>query len=226
MPIDNQIKSGDTLILSYLSLRIVVGILGVVLPLVMLIGVYLLSECDAVQESISAYYHTGMRDFFVGIICAIAVFLFTYKGYESRDDIAGNFACVFALGVAFFPSSYFGIKTPCIPNHIDNGILDILHLASAALLFLMLAYFSFFLFTKSKGNPTAQKIKRNMLYKCCGVLILICILGIALYILILRDRYPSLYAFTPIFWLESIALWAFGISWLTKGEMILKDLEE
>jgi hypothetical protein len=27
----------------------------------------------------------------------------------------------------------------------------------------------------------------------------------------------------PVFWLESIALWAFGISWLVKGETILKD---
>ena len=27
----------------------------------------------------------------------------------------------------------------------------------------------------------------------------------------------------PMFWLESLAVVAFGISWLTKGEAILKD---
>ena len=27
----------------------------------------------------------------------------------------------------------------------------------------------------------------------------------------------------PIFWLESVAIVAFGLSWLTKGETILKD---
>jgi hypothetical protein len=27
----------------------------------------------------------------------------------------------------------------------------------------------------------------------------------------------------PVFWLESLAVVAFGVSWLTKGEMILKD---
>jgi hypothetical protein len=28
---------------------------------------------------------------------------------------------------------------------------------------------------------------------------------------------------TPVFWLESLAVVAFGVSWLTKGETILKD---
>jgi len=218
-------SSSQSLIMSYLSLRIVVGILSIILPIVMLIGSNLFFKCNSVQESISAYYHTAMRDIFVGIISAISVFLFTYKGYERKDDIVGNFASVFAIGVAFFPSSYFGIKTSCIPQHIDNGIFDILHLISAALLFLMLAYFSFFLFTKSSPNPTSQKLKRNVIYRVCGILILICIVLLAIYFLYLRDRFPSLISLNPIFWLETVALWSFGVSWLTKGEMILKDLE-
>jgi len=181
-------SSSQSLIMSYLSLRIVVGILSIILPIVMLIGSNLFFKCNSVQESISAYYHTAMRDIFVGIISAISVFLFTYK-------------------------------------HIDNGIFDILHLISAALLFLMLAYFSFFLFTKSSPNPTSQKLKRNVIYRVCGILILICIVLLAIYFLYLRDRFPSLISLNPIFWLETVALWSFGVSWLTKGEMILKDLE-
>ena len=27
----------------------------------------------------------------------------------------------------------------------------------------------------------------------------------------------------PVFYLEGLALWAFGISWMTKGEVILED---
>ena len=27
----------------------------------------------------------------------------------------------------------------------------------------------------------------------------------------------------PVFWLESVAIFAFGFSWFTKGEAILKD---
>ena len=30
-------------------------------------------------------------------------------------------------------------------------------------------------------------------------------------------------AFHVVFWLEAVAIVAFGISWLTKGEAILKD---
>jgi hypothetical protein len=30
-------------------------------------------------------------------------------------------------------------------------------------------------------------------------------------------------ALHPVFWLESTAVIAFGVAWLTKGEMILKD---
>lgn len=42
--------------------------------------------------------YTGMRDVFVGALCAIAVFLRSYRGYDRRDHIAGNLACVFAAG--------------------------------------------------------------------------------------------------------------------------------
>ena len=33
----------------------------------------------------------------------------------------------------------------------------------------------------------------------------------------------SLSDIEPVFWLESLALWAFGISWLVKGGLLLKD---
>ncbi len=41
----------------------------------------------------------------------------------------------------------------------------------------------------------------------------------------LKKHFPNFESFNPIFWLEAIALWAFGISWLTKGETILIDLK-
>jgi hypothetical protein len=36
----------------------------------------------------------------------------------------------------------------------------------------------------------------------------------------LHDKFKS---YKPIFWLEFLALEAFGISWLTKGEALLSD---
>ncbi len=52
---------------------------------------------------------------------------------------------------------------------------------------------------------------------------LVCIAFIAAYMLFLEDMCPSLKTLRPVFVLETLALWAFGISWIVKGEMILKD---
>lgn len=56
------------------------------------------------QESLSMYYHTGMRAVMVGILFALGVFLFSYKGYGREDDVAGNLACLFAIETALFPT--------------------------------------------------------------------------------------------------------------------------
>jgi len=37
-------------------------------------------------------------------------------------------------------------------------------------------------------------------------------------------RHSALQALDPVFWLETAAVLAFGISWLTKGEAILADV--
>ncbi|HLF70230.1 MAG TPA: DUF998 domain-containing protein, partial [Actinomycetota bacterium] len=142
------------------------------------------------------------------VLFAIGWFLFTYRGYERKDDIAGNLACVFALGVALFPNS---------GEPSERAI----HFTSAGLLFLVLAYFSLVLFTKSGGTPTAQKLKRNRVYVVCGVSILLCIAGIGLYYAFLQNS--SIAALKPVFWLESLALWTFGVSWFVKGETLWRD---
>ncbi len=72
---DNQ----QTLVISYLTMRKVIGILGVALPVVLVIGTLINGDKNAVQDSISDYYHTGMRDAFVGILCMVALFLFHIK---------------------------------------------------------------------------------------------------------------------------------------------------
>jgi quinol-cytochrome oxidoreductase complex cytochrome b subunit len=108
-----------------------------------------------------------------------------------------------------------------------NPIIGKLHLLFATLLFAALIYFSLFLFTKSKtGNPlSTEKIKRNCVYRFCGFTMLGCILLIAVYYLFLKSRFPGLENIHPVFWLESLALLAFGISWFTKGQAILKDVQ-
>jgi len=94
----------------------------------------------------------------------------------------------------------------------------------AALLFLTLAYISYFLFTKSKFSKIpleSQKNKINKVYKTCGILMVLFLIAIAVYKLFLNDTFLKNY--NPVFCLEALILIVFGISWLTKGELFLKD---
>jgi len=202
-------------VISYLTLRTTLGILGLLLPVVLVLGSFFLGGYKEIQESISSYYYTNMGDVFVGILFTYGLFLFAYKGYGKIDNLAGNLACVFALGVALLP---------CLN---DNPLIRHLHLVFASLLFLAFAFFSIFLFTKSKHKkplPPKKRI-RNRLYRGCGYTILGSMLLMGIYFLFMKESFPELARFKPVFWLESIALWAFGISWIIKGEALIKDRE-
>lgn len=204
-----------SLVLSYLGLRRAIGIIGVGLPFALVFGKWLL-QGPGIQPSISDYYYTVMRDVFVGCLCAIGIFLMSYRGYEKADNIAGNLACAFAIGVAFFPT------TPLEPTPLDERI-SYVHFSCAAAFFLTLAYFCLKLFTKTSATRamTRRKCQRNWVYKVCGWVILACIALLALYAAFLRDS--VLARFDLVFWLETTAILAFGISWLIKGEALLAD---
>jgi hypothetical protein len=105
-------------------------------------------------------------------------------------------------------------------NHI---LLGKLHVLFASTLFLTFAFFALVLFRKTdpRKPPTPEKLKRNFVYLFCGIGILICIALIV--VLRFVPPYSAVYNFSPLFWLESVAIVFFGISWLVKGEAILKD---
>lgn len=218
-------NSDDPRLISYSYLRKAVGFLGLFLPIILFLGLRFIANCTDVQHSISDYYHTQMRDVFVGVLCAIALFLYCYKGYEDdkRDNIAGTLASFFALGIAFFPTSFDGDSSCGIIPAIKNPkYISTLHFIFATAFFLVLAYFSLKLFTLGNSD-TKEKQIRNKIYLMCGFIMLACIGLIALYFFYLEDKYPNLKNYDPVFWLETIALWAFATSWLVKGELILQD---
>ena len=224
---NNVHKKQNPQVISYLTLRKTVGILAILFPIIIIGGSLISGECHEILGNLSTYYHTNMRNFYVGILCAIALFLFAYNGYERKDAIAGNIACVFALLVAFFPTSVTEPMTPCIPFTYENKISSSIHFFSAGGFFLILAYFSIFLFTIKEPRPTKMKLKRNKLYRICGYIILGCISVMAILFLLERlHRAQSIQKYDPIIWLEILTLWAFGISWLVKGNFILKDKRE
>jgi hypothetical protein len=213
---DQQSGPQDSLVISYLALRRAVGIIGFALPFVLAFGKMFL-QGPGIEGSISCYYYTEMRNVFVGSLCAIGVFLMSTRGYDLRDEIAGRLACVFAIGVAMLPTR------PCNGTLPQCSFIPILHRSLAALLFLTLAYFCLALFTETdpSKNPTPQKLQRNVVYRVSGYSIVACILLIG--IVSLPAVNVAVGRFDPIFWLESVAVLAFGSAWLVKGETILKD---
>ena len=207
----------NRLVVSYLMLRKAVGCLGMALPFVLAIGGGLIFK-TGLQETVSDYYYTGMGDVFVGTLCAMGVFLFSYKGYGKKDDLAGNIAAVCVIGTALFPT------TPVDPTALASTVGK-LHVLFATLYFATLAYFSLFLFTKSDPSqpPTPRKLQRNRVYRICGYLIVWALVAIAL-LAVLPDSITAAFAdLDPVFWLESVAVIAFGVSWFVKGEGILED---
>lgn len=193
---------------SFRTLRRIVGTLGIALPLVLAFWGFVVCANHRLQPSISDYYYCRTRDGLVGILCTIGCFLFAYPGYEWKDRVAGIVGGICAFGVALSPDQ-------------GPGIEPVIHFSSATILFLSLAYFSLFLFTKSDGTPTDRKKQRNRVYRTCGVVMVLCILTLAA--LHVFPENPGVMALRPVFWLESLALWAFGISWGVKGEVVLGD---
>lgn len=212
----DELKNENALVFSYLVLRKAIGYLGTLLPVLLAIGAVLLFR-TGLQSSVSSYYYTGMRDVFVGTLFAIGFFLFSYKGYGRPDNLAGNVGWVSAVGAALFPTA---------PDEAESlGFSGIAHFVFAAVFLLTLIYFSLFLFTKTDPDkpPTRRKLQRNMVYKVSGYVMSLCIVLIVVYFLLPDQTAAPLERLHPVFWLEAVAVVAFGISWLTKGEAILGD---
>lgn len=200
------------LIISYLTLRKWVGFLGIALAPVLVIGSLLLDRPRQILVSISAYYYSGMRNEMEGVLCGISMFLLAYRGYSRRDSIVSKLAGLFALCIAFFPTS----------ESDDKGdLISKVHYITAGIFFALLAYMSIWLFTKTSGNMTRQKIKRNRVYRVCGIVMAVSVIGIPIDgIGAVHDAIGFL---KPTLIFETIALVSFGISWLVKGELVLKD---
>jgi hypothetical protein len=136
-----KISSGQTY--SYLALRKAVGWIGILLPFVLMFGNFLIFNGNMPLFNISTYYYTGMRDVYVGAMCAIGLFLFFYRGYDRWDDWAGNIAGFCAFCIAWFPTTKIG------PQDLAGRI----HFNAASIFFVILACFSLFLFTRERILP-------------------------------------------------------------------------
>ena len=203
-------------------LRCTIGWLGMLLPWIVLIMSNIYGY--GFPDSISATYYipTCITPFMI-ILGSAGLLLFSYKGYDKQDDIVCSIAGVFALGICLFSCATKDLITrwPEMANLVNVGTFQltpfasgIIHNICAVCFFGLLAYNSLFLFTKSvtkdKVKMTANKRKRNVIFRVCGIGMVISLAAIV----------PiSIFELWGGVWIiETIALAFFGISWLTKAD--------
>ena len=210
-----------TLVISYLGIRRAIGVVGLLLP-VLLGPVGWLVLGIEIQDNMSSYYHTQLRDVFVGAMCTIGIFLFCYRGYDWIESWSANFGCLSALGLAFFP-----LDAGSDPLH-QRSVVGYLHTISGGVFFLTLAFYSLYHFPSSRAEKrevAPHEAERNFVYRTSGAVILLSLIAMSAYLLVLPVAWKRLlndYKF--LFWMEWVAVWAFAAAWLTKGRAILAEI--
>ena len=206
----------------YMRVRNLCGILGVVLPWLALFSAGV-AEHPSTEWwwSISATYYQSPA--LVGVLCPASLVLISYIGYNSLDNWITTLSGIFGLGVVLFPCrvSWIPDGTPVGFFQIPIEISTHLHTVCASLFFLLIAFNSFFLFTKSGGEMTDRKRIRNRIYHICGAGMLFFELVFALLTLFDAPGYCVMIV-------EIILLHLFGFAWLTKGEAFpcFNDVEQ
>lgn len=200
----------DPMIKSYLKLRRLLGWLGILLPFFLIAGS--LFQHVSIQNSISAFYYTAMRDLFVGTLAAMGLFLICYPGYKEPDDklsesLITTIGGIAVLLVGAFPTGTYEqiqqactVCPSCIPSVLNifgwymcchNAIVSGAHLACAALFFFIMGYMSAIRFVKIR-KPDGTYPKQNelyreeekLIYKICGYTVWVCLAVMFLYFIL------------------------------------------
>jgi hypothetical protein len=211
------------LVLSYMQIRRCVGGIGVLLPFVLFFGNKIIGY--GVQPSMSGYYYTPMRNIFVGSLCALAIFLITYEGWDRADTVITDLAGIGTFGTALCPTS------PVDPTG-HQAVVGIFHLTFACLTFFLLAVMSL-RFAKRMPTPSGISLRERVcyafgftppgrsqattaelvIYRASGFVILLCLALI----------YPMSKVYShSLLVLEMILLASFGAAWFTKGTTLLR----
>jgi hypothetical protein len=224
---------------SYRVIRLAVGFLGILLPILFIIGeAFFLRGGVHVRGSLSAYYHTSMQDIFVGGLCVIGFLLATYMAGEPRtwDFVASLIAGIAVLGVVFFPTSRPGLppgapacgsqpEPPgCSPveQALGEHTTAQIHAGCAIAFIVCLAVMSFLFATSevrsrterypAPGQPEPSVFRNSVLFlihALCGLVILLA--GAWAFLGMNIGELTRLYVG------EVASVWAFGLSWLVAG---------
>lgn len=196
-------------------MRIMIGVLGMLLP--WLVALITLSWPQSISITYYSIFAVGT---FMVVLGSAGILLINYKGYEKIDDISATIAGIFGILICLFPMTYLSdpsVKTGVL--HLPSNISNIFHCISAVGFFGVLAFMSFFLFTKTSGKITPQKKIKNVIYKICGIGML------ASFLLFFLNFIPNFECYNLTWIVEAIALFFFGASWIVKSDAFpfLKD---
>jgi hypothetical protein len=200
---------------SYLLMRLVIGLVGVLLPVSLLIGDrWFVDGRPATRGSLSAYYHSGMRDVFVAALAVIGLFLLTYMVFHYNwDNVLSMAAGLAAVGTALFPTDGGEVLTP-LQRELGESLVAGIHYACAAAFMLSLAAISWRFGTREhvRPNRTARQQHRWWLYHriCASTVVGAVAFIVATQATGFWDDYSILLG-------EAVAALAFGLSWFVKG---------
>lgn len=249
--IQNVDPPKDKKVLSYHAMRRLIGTFGLLLPFALLFFNYLINKLnflnlerfvntslsypycpqENLKDSISHYYYTAVGELFVGMLCAVAFFLFCYRGYPQpksgkyhwipSDRFMSNLAAIGALGVAIFPTGSSHEIKDNIRTFVSSDFVGILHYISAAIFFLSLSVISFVNFRRAETNSLFGTKDEHDLFKYCGIIMFACLVILFTFFLLGKAEVNVDFVdhYNLTFWLETIALLAFGTSWLVKGKI-------
>ena len=230
LKLDFNVEKNNIWLTSQHSLRKLIGILGICLPIFIFLVLWIDAGYTSPLFSISHYYFTRASSVFVIIVSLLAIFLLIYKGKERVDFYFSSVAGLFALCLLIFPTD--NISNKCNdPNFLysltilpESKFRPVFHYISAAIFLSCLAYMSLFIFTKSDKSPELRgknKRRRNRIFRTCGIIMVLALLVILANPLriISNDTFVKYHL---MFWMETISVESFGVAWLVKAEVILK----
>jgi len=186
------------------TIKLIVGVAAITLA-----GLTSYFASSAITSISASYYEGGWsQTIFIGFLFAVAAFLLAFNGVSQTDMILSKVASLAALGVAMFPCECGG--------HAE--IIAHVHGVSAAVMFLILAYFCHGFFRRARAKQHPQAMTRAAIYAVCGIAIVLSIVVLAF------DHVSggAISASVPrlTFYGEATGLMSFGISWLTASRVL------
>jgi hypothetical protein len=200
---------------TYVTLRFGVAAVALAFPVLLYVVGRFVHGID-LENSMSNYYFSlapddlskrgfPMRAWFAGLLFAIGVFLYLYKGFSDKENIALNFAGLFALGVALFPMNW-ECSSHC--SKVNP------HATFAVLLFLCIAFVSLTCAKDTLHLLNNPPLEASFLrkYRLLGALMIASPLVAMVITFLLQDLKKY------VFFVEAAGVWAFALYWWVKSQ--------